>query len=222
MYESLYAKYQQRSVSELIDFAGNVKGKCVLDLCGGTGRLAEECAKRDASEITVVDASKDMTRRISVEPYLLLRVRVCNRDVSDFLKGHFKCWFTRVGPDFVFCRQAVNYWFDKESESHLARHLKTGALFVFNTFNTIPREEPHFTQYTFPDDNGVDREFTEVVVFDKTTNMIHHMQAREGLPMHATSFKWISPDQFDELLRDHFDFTVKIDGRASLYRCVRK
>jgi len=40
IYEKLYAKYLHQSPRKLLDAAGDLKDKSVLDLCGGTGKLS--------------------------------------------------------------------------------------------------------------------------------------------------------------------------------------
>ena len=68
VYESLYAKYLEKPVSEMIDVAGNVEGKVVWDLCCGGGAIAHECCVRGASRVVAVDESWEMMRKSCYTP----------------------------------------------------------------------------------------------------------------------------------------------------------
>jgi SAM-dependent methyltransferase len=213
IYERLYARYQRRPVGELIDVAGDVKNKLVLDLCGGTGRLAEECIRRGAREAFLVDGSSDMAIRIKDKR----GVRLYIGDVTEFIRFG-PSWYRDHEPgcpDVVFCRQAINYWFEAKVICDLARFLKPGAVFVFNTFNTAPPREPVVKTYEIDGHSFVE-------VFQLNGDVVHHVQCRSGVPMHTTRFRWIEPEEFQSVLERDFLVERRTEKSTDIYRCVRK
>ena len=210
IYETLYARYLTRSVTEMIDAAGGVEGKKVVDLCGGTGRLAEECVKQKAGGVCLVDACPEMWGRLRGIDNC--PVEIFSESVQLFLSRCVRQF------DVVFCRQAVNYWLNDEIMQPLVRRVRKGGVFVFNTFNTQPSSDPMVKQYEMCDPP---RKYVEVSSFHPETQVVYHSQSCTGLPMHTTSFKWISPEDFHTLLSPHFDISVIRDGKTSMYLCEK-
>jgi 2-polyprenyl-3-methyl-5-hydroxy-6-metoxy-1,4-benzoquinol methylase len=204
LYEALYAKYiYKRPASELVDKAGDLAGKKVLDLCCGTGILLKECINRGAS-VLGIDLSEDMTAGWLIEKNSL---RIA--DVRDYLVSTTETW------NVVFCRQAVNYWLDSTIAGQLAEKIKSGGKFIFNTFNRKPNAIPVFKEYDF----GGHR-FIEISWL--VENIVHHVQIREGLPPHTTSFKWISPHDFMVALSPHFKVESEHERNTTIYVCTKK
>lgn len=214
-YESLYARYLDRPVSDLIDLAGDVKGKVVWDLCCGGGALSRECLSRGAAKVIAVDKCGDMTSQLRKDA-----------DDTGCWDGRFRLEIAEVqnyvpisiapNPDFVFCRQAVNYWLDEGSATELARRVGKGCVFVFNTFNEAPPEKPLVKEYKH---DGVN--FVEVSWLEQP-DTVHHVQVGEGMEPHVTRFRWIPPSKYIRILGGFFAIQVVERGRASLYRCERK
>ena len=209
LYEALYAKYiHKRHVSELVDFAGSLKGKDILDLCCGTGRLLQECIKRGA-KATGVDKSYDM--RCGIEAWSEGVVRTCGETARSYLlytSGH------KIEFDAVFCRQAVNYWLNEDVAYFLSKSIISGGKFIFNTFNKKPGKVPVVKKYEYQGYTFIETSW----LVDKT---VHHVQVREGLPPHTTEFQWISPEKFQSLLSPYFDIEVKESGPTSIYVCTK-
>ena len=212
-YEDLYARYLDRPVSELVDFAGDVKGKVVWDLCCGGGRLAGECLRRGASFVLAVDGSPEMTYNLrhafTAKPDKRFRLEVA--DVRNYISLSMA-----ETPDFVFCRQAVNYWLDEMSAGDLAERMPKGSVFAFNTFTNCPSEMPTTKKYTFKG-----HEFVEVSWL-VLPNTVHHVQIRDGLEPHVTTFRWIPPSEFIRILEPHFSLTGHGRDKTGLWRCERK
>ena len=215
-YEALYARYMDKPVTELIDLAGNVEGKVVWDLCCGGGALSAECLGRGASKVISVDGCADMTSRLKATDEIvkaseqgLFRLEIA--DVRSYIPVSIA-----PSPDFVFCRQAVNYWLDKDSAKELALRMAPGSVFVFNTFNKKPSEKPLVKEYVHKDIEYV--EVSWLVLPD----MVHHVQIRKGMAPHTTSFRWIAPGDYWAMLGPWYDIDVKNTDATSLYRCVRK
>ena len=61
LYETLYAKYiNEKNLFEMMDLAGDYKGKKFLDICSGTCRATKEAITRGTSKCAVIDKSEDM------------------------------------------------------------------------------------------------------------------------------------------------------------------
>jgi len=212
IYEELYAKYlDPESLKILMDLAGeDMEGKLVLDLCCGTGICTREALKRKALHITMVDEERDM-----IPDEFKYKPKIEIHDSS------IRIALTRLGNDHQFfdivtCRQGINYWFNAMSISLLAGVMRQGGVFVFNTFNTRPSETPKIKQY-----HHKDVSFTEISYVDPT-NMVHHVQIREGMAPHVARFQWISPESFDLFLGKYFEIEKVTRNRTDYYKCVKK
>jgi SAM-dependent methyltransferase len=211
-YEELYAKYiHKRPVTDLIDKAGDIKGKAVLDLCCGTGRLVKECVGRGAFAVGL-DGSVEMTT--DLRGWLIANSKIkttplISADVEDYLSWHcHPIW------DVVFCRQSVNYWMTSENVERLKERIEHGGKFIFNTFGNKPSEKPVVKEYDFDGHHFVE---TSWLVGD----VVHHIQVRDGLPPHTTSFRWIPEDEFVKMLSPWFNVEVLREGATLVFICTR-
>lgn len=213
-YRKLYARYLSdngRHVSQLLDLAAdNFNGGRILDLCGGGGEIALAARDRGAGYVLIIDNCKKMV------DYDILKSKVIEYGAYHVAEWLHDEWYTWEPFDYVFCRQAVNYWLDEDAAEDLSKIMLTGGVFVFNTFNKKPSPNPKVKQYVF---EGV--EFVEVSWLG-ADDMVHHVQCREGMRPHMTSFKWISPEQYMEWLSPWFEVATVIDGNTTLYRCKKK
>jgi len=212
-YRKLYARYlppHGRSETEMVDLAGDFKGKVVLDLCGGAGAIALECVERHAKTVALLDGCVAMVDVATLERK---GVRVWVADVDEFLRIPAP---DRWLFDVVFCRQAVNYWFDEETIEGLAAKIAPDGIFIFNTFNRKPPERPVVKQYSLSDGDGT-HHFVEVHWC--VDGIVHHVQVCEGMEPHCTAFRWSSPERFREVLEPCFDLDVRTDGPTYIYVC---
>lgn len=226
IYEKLYQKYiDHRPPTELVDLVGDVSGKIVWDLCCGSGRMSVVCAERGAKSITCVDSEFFMTTPVfwGLEEFRKkkgLDYRILTSPVSDFLKKESE------NPDVVLCRQGVNYWMNEGTVHDLAKRMGKGSVFVFNTFNTLPGLKPDVKEYELKiGDNGDSYRvafFVEVSWYIPETNKVSHVQIRNGMEPHFTSFDWITRKQFQDWLSPHFLIDCRDEGKTALYRCERK
>ena len=185
-YQALYRKYyNRRDVVELLNLLEPLEGTRFLDLCGGDGRLALSALAREAGEAVLVEQTVRMTPT-DIEK----SIEVHNSSTESFLDF---AWMADVYFDRIGCRQGVNYWLTPETAKLTAYILNPGGIFAFNTFNQKPPKKPRTVQYELEE-----QAFAEVSWL--VGNTVHHMQVREGLPPHHTSFKWISPEDFPEML----------------------
>ena len=215
-YEALYARYLEKPVSDMVDLAGDVEGKVVWDLCCGAGALSGECLRRGAAKVHAVDACPEMTYRLRMsfmgwQDALGGRFRLEVADVESW----FRCAYADA-PDFVFCRQAVNYWMNERTAAALAASMGKGSVFVFNTFNNKPLLWPTVKEYEF---GG--KAFVEVSWL-VPPDTVYHVQMREGMGAHQTEFRWIPSEEYERLLGPSFEVEETRRGASSTYRCVRK
>jgi SAM-dependent methyltransferase len=204
-YRRLYARYFQGNRTEqLLDLAGDLKGKRVVDLCGGGGRLTRAATERGA-KVTLVDESLAMITPVTEA------AESCIRGVVTWLQS-----FSAGGYQAMFCQQAVNYWLIPEIVDNLADSLEPGGLFIFNTFNRKPSPIPTLKQYELEGARFAEASWLS------GGDMVEHVQMREGEPPHTTRFQWISPEDFSQWLGPRFDAVETQEGAASVWRCVRR
>jgi len=209
-YKKLYLRYYDgRDVAELLRLLEPLRGTRLLDLCAGEGQLTLKALEEGAREVVVVDAEPAM-----ISPVLRQhqQVRVATMSVHDALNAmHAR------GESFerIACRQAVNYWLNEETARLSANILTPGGIFAFNTFNQKPSEKPRVLQYELED-----HVFVEVSWLVGDT--VHHLQVREGMMPHHTSFNWFPPELLREILEPYFVATEERHDKTSLYRCEKK
>ena len=209
-YVKLYARYQRRPVQEMLDIAGSVEDKVVWDLCAGGGELSLACLKAGASHVMAVDICHAMMQPLL--EYKKKKRRRSSRLLPNSCPIEWVCG--KPLPDVVFCRQGVNYWFNKDSAFRVASSMRPGTVFVFNTFNTRPPTKPLVKEYDYEGHHFVETSW-------RVDKIVHHVQVREGMESHWTFFRWIPRGEFKRTLRKFFEIEETIDGRTSFYRCVR-
>lgn len=211
-YEELYAKYLDKGFSNLLDGV-SLRGKVVADLCCGGGRIAEHVLENGAAHVACVDVSEAMLKGVErrLENYSRARYGIYNESVADFCSNDELC----DTFDLVVCQQAINYWFNGDVLSNLYEMMRTGSMFVFNTFNTRPGGIPVVREYDY---NG--RTYVEVV--SCVNDIVYHYQSGAQLPSHSTTFKWIEPDTFRMVLNDIFpQVSDSVDGNTTVYTCYK-
>jgi len=213
-YKILYARYlDPKRTNKLLDLAGSLEGKNVIDLCGGGGRLSRKALKRGAEEVTLIDASATMTEHLN------------QWDISVFLNtiGQGLRLLPNEDTAAAFCQQGINYWFDRNTIELLSLKMKPGGVFIFNTFNNKPRSEPDVRRYTISGKTYVEIFWTQRIGDnDGFPTKVHHVQCVQGLPPHYNTFKWVSPTDFKRILKTCFNkVEVFIEGKTSTYRCTK-
>lgn len=208
-YRALYARYVNgRDVGELAELLEPLQNTKVLDLCGGEGLLSLAAYERGAKEVHWVDQEPTMISPEFAKSRVLKRIAGVASTLELFCKRG-------VVYDRAVCRQAVNYWLDAGSANLLARVLVRGGIFAFNTFNQKPSKEPHIK--TYQQDGHM---FVEVSWLVGET--VRHVQVRDGMEPHSTSFRWISPERFRELLEPYFQVHEDRRDKTSLYKCAKR
>lgn len=185
-YDRLYARYLERPSRLLVAPDPAIaldKETRLLDLCAGSGAVVRAAIEMgvDPHNIMAVDESSAMVLHMPAG------VRFGIDDVDNV---HMYRRLERSGPfNLITCRQAVNYWWNVEIVEAIVGLLAPGGCFVFNTFNTKPADVPQTKQYVH---DGA--QYAEIAFC--VGNEVHHVQAREGVPMHLTTFKWVDPYLF--------------------------
>lgn len=210
VYRDLYRRYYDgRDVGELLDLLQPLAGTLLLDLCGGEGRLTLEALDRGAERVILVDREASMIApEVSANPQVRARVETVI---------HALRMMRRRGATVnrIACRQAVTYWLDKTTASLLADVLSAQGVFAFNTFNQEPPTKPRVLQYDLDDHS-----FTEVSWL--VGDIVHHLQVRDGMEPHHTSFRWLPRAELHLLLEPYFLVTENVRGKTSLYRCEKR
>lgn len=209
-YQQLYQRfYEGRPSTELLELLGPIAGKHIVDLCGGDGRLTTAALNFGAGCVTLVDAAAAMVApALWHEP----RVHICINHVREWLA---QCQANGNRFDGIACQQAVNYWLDGETAPLIAAALVPAGTFTFNTFHQQPTRTPTVKQYQL--DGHTFAEVSWLV-----GDIVHHLQVRDGLTPHYTSFRWLPHELLLGLLEPHFTVTIQQRGNTALYQCIKK
>jgi ubiquinone/menaquinone biosynthesis C-methylase UbiE len=208
VYNVLYAKYLQGNrVKEMVDLAGDIRGKNVLDLCCGNGRLSKEVLKRKPNYLYAIDESVHMLDYPANKMHFNVRIELITAQ---------KCLMTLSQSfDVIFCQQAINYWFDKEMPFYIHKALSNDGVFIFNTFNKKPSVKPVTKKYEISK-----RSYIEV--FWLVKNKVKHIQIAQGMDPHFTEFQWISPNEFrDSFTRHGFNIEIISNNATDIYVCKK-
>lgn len=206
-YKIFYARYFNKMSPLLSVFDVNLRDKIVLDLCGGSGRISLACLKNGCVLAVHVDKSMKMA-----SPGLKRsRAMIFQGPLDEYLE---------MGPedafDYVFCEQAVNYWFNRKNVKNLASLMKPGGSFIFNTFNKKPPKSS-VKNYRL---GG--RDYIEINWMER--NVIRHRQGyfeKGTVRFHQNSFLWISPSIFRKILKPYFKVQIVRKEHTSYYQCVK-
>jgi len=221
-YAKLYAKYLHNDrTKEMVNLAGNLKGKRVLDLCCGGGRLTQEVLKQKTKQALSIDASFDMLQD-NFDPNDIAILSVFNAPWNPKKYccgcGTVKYALTDLknkSLDVIFCQQAINYWFYPEHAEKIKKVLAPKGMFIFNTFNVKPSVIPRTKTYYY---EKTGRNYTEVSWL--VGDMVKHVQIAQGMDPHFTEFRWIPPEEFKRAFkRAGFKVTVQTDGATDIYMC---
>jgi len=149
------------------------------------------------------------------------RIDIYNEDVEKFLARRIKTG--KYKYDVIVCQQAVNYWLNCQTAQMIKLLLREHGCFVFNTFNTQPPTEPTFKSYTIDGVKYGEAFYCDISQRSKllfpSIGVVHHLQMREGMAPHLTSFDWISPEGFRSILADHFIIEEHIEDATTMYVC---
>lgn len=209
-YRALYLRYLQgRGAHELLELLQPLTLVRFLDLCCGEGQLTRGAIEANVRHAFMVDAEPKM---LPLEERLAPLAQMFPFSVERAL-DYFRQ--ERMHFERVACRQAVNYWLDERTARSLFGVMTPKGVFAFNTFNEKPPEKPRVLEYELEGHH-----FTEVSWL--VGEDVHHVQVRSGLPPHRTTFKWISPERFREILDPFFEVEEIRKGKSSLYRCIAK
>ncbi len=205
-YDPRYPRHLGYDAERLLDHAGPIDGAEVLDLACGPGKATLAALGRGARSVMAVDFVHDVVDRLAAErPDIQVRAA----DVIDALKSLTKPY------DVILCLQAVNYWLLDCPPDLLAKRLKPGGRFVFNTVNTAPPTEPSSS------DHATDgRRFHDTIY--RVGNRIYHVQSAAGLEPHVNFFDWIPRKTFQSMLGPHLTLDERVEGNVSVWVCTRQ
>ena len=208
-YAKLYLRFYNPVSTRDLARTAEASGKTILDLCAGSGRLALEALHQGAEKVWLVEQEKEMVPR---NLYSNTKITTSIGRVEEWME-----WFIEKKKlfDAVVCQQAINYWLNDRTAGLVAGVLKDGGAFVFNTFNQKPSGKPAVREYEIEDKKFVETSWLVGVT-------VHHVQVREGMAPHTTSFQWLSTKHLMNILTPSFLVTVKTYGKTSVYRCVKK
>ena len=186
-YAELYASWLKNQ-RELLALAGYRMGEALLDLCGGTGAVAME-AIRPSQEVGEPSTGRlpdvrllDLNPRCD-DPRVVCVSGEAERADELFVDSLF---------DVVICRQAMAYLDERRVFKAVARVLKVGGRFVFNTF-ACPTEGGRrpWSLKTYRHEGA---RYFEGHLFrgNQVRGKVWHVQARWPVGVDVTRFTYLS------------------------------
>ena len=207
-YTNLYGRYLKKGPEKFF-VKRDPEGLRVLDLCAGGGQLSQYALDHGAEFVQMVDLEPQMLNLAFKSPDG--RAGTMTISVEMFLRTYY---INSQPYDMIVCRQGVNYWFKNVDGEHIAKTLKKGGMFVFNTFGHKPSETPTVREYYH---EGVAYKELSYLIDGK----IHHVQAATGIPPHFTVFDWIDWREYRQKLSPYFILDEVVEGPSSMWYCTR-
>lgn len=205
-YNNLYARYL-KNPGKLLEMANFDTSHRLLDLCGGTGAVANQALNigTDPQNITLVD----LNPRCQNQNIKQLRGRA-----SDILRQ-----LVAEGDRFdtVVCRQAIAY-LDIEGKSGeelaqlLAILMPEGGRFIFNSFI---RPRFHAKTYRYQG-----QRFIELA--GHLRRRVFRLQINLGVGYDLTISKWHREERIFEIFNPLFQVETRWHGNAVYWLCTRR
>lgn len=203
-YEFLYKKYIEKDFKFENYKHFDYTNKSILDLCGGAGYTSKFMLNQNVKEIDYFDLSKVM-----IDSELL------NENINIY-NGNVLKDLPNKKYDFIFTKQAINYWFKTIDMKYFSDKIKKNGYFIFNTFY-ISNDRPNIIKKYKIDD--IEYEEYSFLKDDK----IFHIQ-KQGNLIHKTIFNNISKETFYKRLKKYFkNITIYVDnnGKSFYYYCQK-
>jgi len=195
-YRILYARYFKEDRLKKLLARLPFRGGITVDLCCGEGRVALEAKRRGATTVIAIDECKEMIAPAVFDNHPNIIVGITS------IAAALKTWMFKKAR-LAICQQAVNYWLTRELAEQLHGILEPNGVFAFNTFNTCPSSIPSTESYVFEDRQYWECRYT-------ICNMVHHVQACEGIEPHDVKFNRWDVREFtqwsDYQIRCHINF----------------
>jgi 2-polyprenyl-3-methyl-5-hydroxy-6-metoxy-1,4-benzoquinol methylase len=208
-YTKLYGRYLKKGPERFFAKC-DPNGKSVLDLCCGGGQLSQYALDHGAKSVRQVDLA---SHTLNPDFKGFGKTNRMTIDVEGYLESDYN---NADNPfDIVVCRQGINYWFKHTTGEAIAKAVKRGGVFVFNTFGNKPSETPQVRSYYH---GGV--EYKEVSFLFQ--GRFHHVQTATGMEPHFTVFDWIDHKEYCDKLSPYFVCEEEVDGPSSLWTCWKK
>tara|TARA_Y100000310_G_C20695203_1_gene825183 strand:- start:43 stop:702 length:660 start_codon:yes stop_codon:yes gene_type:complete len=212
IYEILYARFfREEKTEQMLDAAGDLNGKVILDCCCGNGRLTTAALKRGAEKSFMIDKEIDMVPR---DFWGNNKAKTMIGNMEEKLE---LCVNDEIKVDAAFCQQSINYWLNEATAMLLSFVLKEDGVFVFNTFKNRPPIKPLIKEYCLEG-----KDFIEVT-WSVGKDDIHHLQICSHHSHHFTKFKWMDEDYIRQCLTKRFWIHKEAEDDVTvLYKCVRR
>lgn len=183
-------------------------GDRVMDLCGGTGVVAQDAYEMGCHDVTVLDVNPRVVPRMDRWGIMMSHLVAIKGDanyLADYLEED-NCL------DVIVCRQAIAYLDLNKVARSAAQALAQGGRFCFNNFKS-PRW--FSKKYQFAND-----QYREVGWY--IGRQVFHIQQKVGVGWDLSRFRWHTHDEIIKAMSRHFDVKFERTRRSYYYTCTAK
>jgi len=172
----------------------------VLDLCGGTGRVAQKAWDMGCQKVALLDVNPRV-----IPPWKSVGVQRgdANRPQDYFGTHSF---------DVIVCRQAIGYLDLDQVASGARKTLAPGGRLCFNNFRH-PRW--FLKRYEYRNSRYLELGW----YFGQTC---WHIQRRKGEGWDLTKFRWHKHEEIESAFSKHFNVRVEQTEKTNYYTCVTR
>lgn len=200
VYEFLYAKYIEKEFKfEFLNY--DYKNKDVLDLCGGAGYISSYMANKRAN----IDYCDLSTIMISDEVKYNSKINKIYGSISNL---NFDKLY-----DYIFTKQAINYWLKEINIKKIVDILKPNGKFIFNTFDL---KDKTYIEKEYEINKNIYKEISEV-----HNGKLFHFQYCNDIE-HRTIFDVITKEEFLKILVPYFNVEIVENNSSFYYVCEKK
>jgi len=183
-------------------------GDRVLDLCGGTGVVAQAAVDMGCPEVTLLDLNPRVVPKMDRWGIMMSILGVIKGDAN------YLSWYLDQSHclDVIVCRQALGYLNLKKVAISAAQALARDGRFCFNNFR-----HPRWFRKSYVFEGDLYFEAGWYI-----GRQVFHIQQKAGAGRDLTRFRWHTHEEVVAAMSEYFDVAVERTEKTNYYTCTVK